>query len=135
MSVSYYSFLVYGIPVSRDVLTINNRERGCHHPEVEGANFCPQCGEEMWEENDSFDHDLNCTDDNDIGVFCSDYEADEFILGILITKTGGYDDPAIVMCRDITSGEKQRLEETCKKLGLEMSQLLLGTYLISHTSY
>lgn len=50
MSVSYYCPILYGIFISDGVLVKTNEQtvRGCVHPPVAGANFCPTCGEPIF---------------------------------------------------------------------------------------
>lgn len=50
MSVSYYCPILCGIFISDRVLdkTTEQTVRGCVHPLVAGANFCPTCGEPIF---------------------------------------------------------------------------------------
>lgn len=38
-----------------DVPKKTTRTRGCDHPEVQGADFCPKCGNETWIEEDEYE--------------------------------------------------------------------------------
>jgi len=43
------TYIFYGIGLSLPLTKIKKKERGCNHPEVNGAAFCPKCGVKLWE--------------------------------------------------------------------------------------
>lgn len=55
MSVDYYARLVLGFKLPRSVFQVEEDTRGCAHPIKDvDANFCPQCGQQVWKRSRGF---------------------------------------------------------------------------------
>jgi hypothetical protein len=49
MKASMTAAMVIGYRIPEEMAFQDRTVRGCHHEEVEGANFCPECGKLMWD--------------------------------------------------------------------------------------
>lgn len=52
MGYNAYAYAVIGIKVPSSVFSKKHPQRGCEHPEVKGAKFCPECGAPTWKEEE-----------------------------------------------------------------------------------
>ena len=48
MKATLYATMVLGYEIPASLVIQERETRGCHHPEIEGANYCPECGKPMY---------------------------------------------------------------------------------------
>ena len=138
MSVSCYSYLVIGCMIDENKFKIPTKVRACtcNVDGIENMNFCPDCGEEVWEE----DYD-----------FVEGYEEQESFLGIPIVfdtdqkncwiairkkEVGGYnkDESAMLDPEDDIEKLKEDLKTKLEPHGF-WDEESFGIWVIQYCSY
>jgi hypothetical protein len=134
MKASLHAVMVIGYEIPASEVLQDKEVRGCHHDEVEGANFCPECGKPMWVYSTEpiflYDRKL---DDFDVVVIPNEYEdkPGRYYIGHgcetnwSIPELAKYD----------FNKHRDALKETLEKLNIDPNKCRFGLHLGAGLSY
>lgn len=132
MGYSVSAYVVFGVKRDMDELQQMVRVRGCEHPETKGK-FCPECGKPMFiEEEAELGLDWESSS-RKLGIFSSQYESSEQIVGFILNNVDMYDNGAqrIGAIRD---DMEEQIVEWFQSKGLPLDEDEIDHYVILHQS-
>lgn len=126
MGVDYTVCTVVGIEIDKSSFftTGQTRERGCEHPLLDEAKFCPDCGKQAWVEKSTkeplplYDEDDETFAGLDV-VYDQRYEEDNtrFFVGVSTQMDMQCGIPKM-MAPSVVEETKQKIQAALKPLGL-----------------
>lgn len=141
MGYSAYVYQVFGVRVAAAAIKKEVNTRGCSHTEVNGANFCPECGKPMWIKKT--ENSLESLADKGLSYYFSDHETvnrGDVILGFKLNFIGSYADKDHMAAIPELS-ERQRLsmwqeiQLFCNERSIAVTQEDLKYWSILYHSY
>jgi hypothetical protein len=125
--------MVIGYEIPRSEVLQDREVRGCHHDEMEGANFCPECGKPMWVySTEPIFEDDETVDDFDVVVVPTEKESQyRYYIGHgcetnwSIPELAKYD----------FNKHRDALKATLEKLNIDPNKCRFGLHLGAGLSY
>jgi hypothetical protein len=125
--------MVIGYEIPRSEVLQDREVRGCHHDEMEGANFCPECGKPMWVySTEPIFEDDETVDDFDVVVVPTEKESQyRYYIGHCsetnwsIPELAKYD----------FNKHRDALKATLEKLNIDPNKCRFGLHLGAGLSY